>query len=228
MTNKNERKHFKFYKSYYDVFCELPDKEKLSFIEAIFKKQFFNIDTELKWLAKFAYISQKHNIENQVQGFIDKMGEIDTPMPPPPLGGMQGGMVPPPIQPVTDNIQHTTSNKELDLAISEWMEYKKERKEWYKPMGLKTFISQCNSYIPETVIAQIHQSISNGWRWVIWDKCTPIPKFNTDYDFSTMTETEAFEIIKNNRKLVPQLEYQNPVAYKWVKFALNTLQEYGC
>jgi hypothetical protein len=107
MTNKAERKHFKFYKSYYDVFCELKnDKEKIAYIEAIFKKQFFNIETELNGMAKFAYISQKHNINNQVQGFIDKMGEIDTP----PLGGTQGGMPPPPLQPVTDNIQHTTDN----------------------------------------------------------------------------------------------------------------------
>jgi hypothetical protein len=107
MENKNERKHFKFYKSYYDVFCELKnEKEKIAYIEAIFKKQFFNIETELNGMAKFAYISQRHNIENQVQGFIDKVGEIDTP----PQGGTQGGTTPPPLQPVIDNIQHTTDN----------------------------------------------------------------------------------------------------------------------
>jgi hypothetical protein len=139
MENKNERKHFKFYKSYYDVFCELKnEKEKIAYIEAIFKKQFFNIETELNGMAKFAYISQKHNINNQVQGFIDKMGEIDTP----PLGGMQGGVVPPPLQPVTSNKQHITDNiqqttgffeEELkritDTALSnslrEWWNYKK-------------------------------------------------------------------------------------------------------
>jgi hypothetical protein len=116
----------------------------------------------------------------------------------------------------------------MNTAISEWIEYKKERKELYRPTWLKSFITQCHSYTPASVIEQMQRAMSSGWKWVVWDNCTKIPKFNTEYDFSTMTETEAFEIIKHNRKLVPQLEYQNPVAYRWVKFALNTLQEYGC
>lgn len=181
MENKNIRKHFKFYKSYYDVFCELPnDKEKIAFIEAIFKKQFFNIDTELKGMAKFAYVSQKHNIENQVQGFIDKMGEIDTPMVPPPLGGMQGGIVPPPLQPVTYNIQHTTNNEKkvvgffeeelsrvsdtaLSNSLREWWEYKKWK---YDSMGWKKQITMVLKYPSNAVCDRIDEAIASGWTWM--------------------------------------------------------------
>ena len=63
------RKAFNFYKSYYDVASELNDKDRLQFYDALIKKQFTGIDTELKGMAYFAYISQKHNIDSQVAGY---------------------------------------------------------------------------------------------------------------------------------------------------------------
>lgn len=64
-----ERKAFNFYRSYYEIAMELPENERLIFLEAILKKQFENIDTELNGMAKFAYLSQKHSIEKQVEGY---------------------------------------------------------------------------------------------------------------------------------------------------------------
>jgi hypothetical protein len=136
MTNKNERTHFKFYKSYYDVFCELKnDKEKIAFIDAIFNKQFFNIEVELEGMAKFAYISQKHNIENQVQGFIDMKGKFSTPYQGPTDGPKQGPIEGPYQEQIIDNRQQIidnieySQNPELNTAIGEWITYKKEKKE---------------------------------------------------------------------------------------------------
>lgn len=91
----NGRKLFKFYKSYLDVMNELPEKNQLEFIKALLNKQFYNIDPELKGIVKLAYISQKHSIDRQVQGFIDKTGyDFSDPM----QGGAQGGVIDPKLQ----------------------------------------------------------------------------------------------------------------------------------
>ena len=68
-----QRIAFNFYKSYMDVANELSDKDRLAFYDAIIKRQFYGIETNLKGMAKFAYISQKHNIDAQVNGWESKM-----------------------------------------------------------------------------------------------------------------------------------------------------------
>lgn len=68
-----KRKSFSFYRSYYDVFNELPKEDKLKFIEALLDKQFLDIDpVNLEGMVKFAYISQMDSIEKQVNGYCDK------------------------------------------------------------------------------------------------------------------------------------------------------------
>ena len=77
---KTKRKGFNFFRSYYDVFNELSDEDKLAFIEALLDKQFLGINpTELKGLAKFAWISQVNSIDSQVKGYEDKTGVKLTP-----------------------------------------------------------------------------------------------------------------------------------------------------
>ena len=71
----SKRKAFNFYFSYYDIAKELSDKDRLAFYDAIIQRQFYGIETELYGLAKFAYISQKHSIDSQVNGWESKMKE---------------------------------------------------------------------------------------------------------------------------------------------------------
>ena len=93
-----ERKLFKFYKSYYDVACELTDKDRLAFYDAIMQRQFLGIEPNLKGIAKLAYVSQKYNIDAQVKGWEDRTNEklLDNqtnkdPMQGGVVGGIQGG-----------------------------------------------------------------------------------------------------------------------------------------
>ena len=75
-----KRKGFNFFRSYYDVFNELPEKDKLPFIEALLDRQFLGVQPKgLKGLAKFAWISQVNSIDSQVKGFEDKTGIKLTP-----------------------------------------------------------------------------------------------------------------------------------------------------
>lgn len=66
------RKAINFFRSYFEVAKELNDKDRLVFYDALLNKQFENIEPELKGMANFAYISQKHSIDAQVKGYFDK------------------------------------------------------------------------------------------------------------------------------------------------------------
>lgn len=90
------RKGFNFYRSYFDVAMELPDKDRLAFYDALAKRQFLGEEPTLTGMAKLAYISQKYVIDAQVKGWEDKTGtslkvvekqEVNTPC----KGGCQGG-----------------------------------------------------------------------------------------------------------------------------------------
>jgi len=84
------RKGFNFYRSYFEVSMELKDDEFIDFIKAILQKQFNGIEpTNLKGMAKFAYLSQKHSIDSQVKGYEDKTKSKLEPM----QGGAEGGAI---------------------------------------------------------------------------------------------------------------------------------------
>ena len=60
---KTKRKGFNFFRSYYDVYNELENNDKLLFIEALLDRQFLGKKPEdMKGMSKFAYISQLNSI----------------------------------------------------------------------------------------------------------------------------------------------------------------------
>jgi hypothetical protein len=85
-----KRKGFNFFRSYYDVYNELSDKDKVQFMDALLDRQFLGVKPNgLKGMSKFAYISQTNSIDSQVKGYNDKAQSLGTP----PLGGALGGAV---------------------------------------------------------------------------------------------------------------------------------------
>ena len=88
------RKGFNFYRSYWEVANELNDKDRLAFYDAILKKQFTNIDSELNGMVKFAYLSQKHSIDKQIDGYVNKTIQLH-PNKDPWQGGSVGASVDP-------------------------------------------------------------------------------------------------------------------------------------
>lgn len=84
------RKGFNFYKSYWDVANELCDEDRLKFYDAILKRQFTGEETELKGMVKFAYLSQKHSIDRQIDGYLSQKKK-SHPTEDPWQGGVQGG-----------------------------------------------------------------------------------------------------------------------------------------
>lgn len=62
----------------------------------------------------------------------------------------------------------------LSDAVRDWINYKKERRETYKPVGLRNLLSQvehqANEHGKQAVIDVIRLSMSNGWKGIIWDR----------------------------------------------------------
>lgn len=89
MVKLTKRKGFNFFRSYYDVYNELETiEDKVAFIDALLDRQFLGVKpTNLKGMAKFAYISQTNSIDSQVKGYEDKTRTILTPT----QGGTIGG-----------------------------------------------------------------------------------------------------------------------------------------
>lgn len=62
----------------------------------------------------------------------------------------------------------------IKAELRKWFQYKKERREIYKPTGLLSFLStvekKCVMYGEEDIINLIEESMSNGWRGIIWER----------------------------------------------------------
>ncbi len=125
---------------------------------------------------------------------------------------------------LNQNKELYSKNEELNSAITEWVEYKKERKEWYKPTWLKSFITQCHSHTPDSVIEQMQSAMSSWWKWVVWEKCIKIPYIDTRFDFSD-PDTYDPDLWRNelekNPKLWEQLKYQNEPIYRKFKIQIE-------
>lgn len=86
-----------------------------------------------------------------------------------------------------------TGDKEIDAAIDEWLQYKKERREAYKPTGLKAFLTTIRKAIDQngkqSVIEAIHTSMANGWKGLFFKPATGSP--GTGARSATCTETDT-------------------------------------
>lgn len=111
MAKLTKRKGFNFFRSYFDVYNELESNEdKVAFIDALLDRQFMGIKpTNLKGMAKFAYVSQTNSIDSQVKGYEDKTGNILTPT----VGGSVGAIVPPCLQ-----VEVEVKEKVKDISLS--------------------------------------------------------------------------------------------------------------
>ena len=86
MAKKEERIAFNFYKSYFTSLELLDDSEKLEFLLGLFNRQFFGVEPELSKLPQMVYMTQKHSVDKQVEGWESKTKTKLTP----PVGSRVG------------------------------------------------------------------------------------------------------------------------------------------
>lgn len=64
-------------------------------------------------------------------------------------------------------------------SFGEWLTYKRERRESYKPMGLKALEAQvrnnCAAYGARAVRELIQESMANGWKGIAWERLKTRP-----------------------------------------------------
>lgn len=80
----------------------------------------------------------------------------------------------PPCIPPTSSAEEIPFSGALGDAVRDWLAYKAERRESYKPTGLKSLFAQIerkvNVHGEDAVCDCIRLSMSNGWRGIIWDR----------------------------------------------------------
>ena len=95
MAKKEERIAFNFYKSYFTSLELLDDSEKLEFLLGLFNRQFFGVEPELSKLPQMVYMTQKHSVDKQVEGWESKTKTKLTPPVGSRVGPTQGSPVGP-------------------------------------------------------------------------------------------------------------------------------------
>lgn len=69
---------------------------------------------------------------------------------------------------------------ELNAAFNDWLDYKREKRQAYKPKGLQSLMVQIEKqvaiYGESAVAALIVECMSNGWQGIIWDKLEKQPR----------------------------------------------------
>ena len=73
-----------------------------------------------------------------------------------------------------EKIEKSNLQDGVKSVLLDWVEYKKERKESYKDIGLKKLIAEvenkCNEHGCDSVIGQMNRAMANGWRGMNLDK----------------------------------------------------------
>ena len=91
---------------------------------------------------------------------------------------------------------------ELKSAIKEWLKYKIERNEKYKPTGLENLIKtiqlKLKEYSEKEVIEIISISMSNGWKGIIWRNFKKTENASNRYVNSQQKEYEDLDKFYSN------------------------------
>lgn len=65
----------------------------------------------------------------------------------------------------------------LAPVVADWLSYKQERREAYKPTGLKSLLTriekELDAYGEQAVADVIQLAMSNGWKGIAWDRLQP-------------------------------------------------------
>ena len=183
---------FTFYKNYYEIIKYLPDKDRIVLYDTIFKYMFDNEEAELEGLLKGIWINikmpldtSKKNIENGIKGGRPKNKEKSKNNPNNNLKETESiTEVKPKVK--ANNIsyflflisnnkyKYIIYNNNIYNKIKEWLEYKQERKENYKEIGVKSLLTQIEKnieiYGEEEVINLIDLCMANNYKGIIFDK----------------------------------------------------------
>lgn len=218
----SNRTLFKFYRSYFEVGQELSDADRLAFYDALFNRQFYGVEPNLKGISKLAYISQKHSIDAQIKGWEEK---TKTKLLDPIIGGTVGGMQGGSIQ-VKEEVKEKEKEEEkvkeeylpaspkfsflgslldygFDRQLAEdWLKVRKTKKATNTETAFKNFIAEleqrtCN--INEVLEICVEKSWS-GFKWSWIDNLKQTNNFNNGKQERTTREIFEDAVLSDTAK----------------------------
>jgi len=69
------------------------------------------------------------------------------------------------------------NGEQLRKAVDEWLRYKREKRETYKPIGLKQLLNKIKRYAEscgeQAVTSAIYDAMSSNYQGIVWDRLTP-------------------------------------------------------
>lgn len=102
-----------------------------------------------------------------------------------------------------DTLDLSIFSDRLRTAINDWLTYKEERKEAYKPTGLKSWLKQVENhsknYEDKYIVEVIEKSMACQYRGVVWDWLKDKPKKQKVHKV-----TEEVKVVKPEDKLSPE------------------------
>lgn len=76
--------------------------------------------------------------------------------------------------PIQDQINDSDFSEAMKDKLRDWVTYKNEKRDAYKPTGFKNLLTQirnkADQYGEQSVIDLITDSMANNWKGIIWDK----------------------------------------------------------
>ena len=88
-------------------------------------------------------------------------------------------------------IEKSDFSDEMKLKLKEWVKYKSEKRDSYKPTGFASLLTsiknKVDKYGESAVINLINDCMANNWRGIIWDKIkNNKPGKDTDWNFTDL------------------------------------------
>lgn len=204
---------FTFYRNYYEIIKYLPTKDRLQLYDAILQYMFESKEPELKDLLKGIWVNIKMPLDNNKKNIINgkkggrpkteekpknnpKETQIITQKEPKPKANNISYFL---FLISNNNYKYIKENNNIYNKIIEWLNYKQERKELYKEIGLKNLLKQIDgkidNYGEEAVINLISECMANNYKGIIFDK---INKEQNEYKGMSFIEQRY---IKNKKAL---------------------------
>ena len=188
---------FVFYRSFRDAIEEMPDDEKLATLLGICDYALYGVEPKLKGVMSRAVFTvarpsidanncrrtngkkggrppKKPMVSNSENQWFSKSESTETESGSETESesesesgsgsGANGADKPP----------ETHFGPELETAFADWLQYKQEKRQAYKPKGLQSLVAQIERqagiYGESAVAGLIVECMSNGWQGIIWDR----------------------------------------------------------
>jgi len=126
MEEIKDRKAFNFYRSYWEVAQMLNNKNRLAFFDALLSREFTGVEPTFDGVeqANFAWVSQKHSIDSQIDGWINKKIAISKQPTTPSLPPTEPPSLPPSLPPtllpiIPPSVQEKEKEKEKEEVKEE-------------------------------------------------------------------------------------------------------------